>query len=100
MKQLNAFEHGRAFEQVFSTPSGFIVVAAEVCIEQDVLTLENVLVEPLETRQLRVGLSALLRLRRTVVDAARMQGYTTVVIDGWRVSGRNPHRQVHLRGRL
>ncbi len=100
MPEFNAFEHGREFEHIFQTASGLMVLATIAYISGAVLTLENVLIEPLETRQLRVGVPALLALRRFVLDAAREQGYTTVVVEGWRISGRNPQRQVHLRGQL
>ena len=89
------FVSGQTFSKVFPSQKGWISVAAEVLLDGKTLYLKDVDFVPLETKWLPIGVAGNLAIRHALMARARQEGYTKIVIDGVRISGRNPNRLIH-----
>ena len=70
-----------------------MTLAAEVTIaSDDTIVFSNVDYRPLHTKELRVSVEETRRFEKQLLAHARAQGYTTIVFEGERTSGRNPFR--------
>jgi len=93
------FVDGTTFFEVFDTPQGRVLVLGEVVVRGQIVTLENVLIEPMDTVRLDVGPAEIFHIRRNLLQRARSEGYTYLEIAGMRMSGANPHRPLRIGSR-
>lgn len=72
---------------------------ATLRLTSDTVQLDDLLIEPLQTKQLHVGPKAFFDIRRQLLDRVTAEGYTDLVLQGRRTSGANPGRPVQIRRR-
>lgn len=101
MRELDRwFLPGEVFWQTILTRSGWIVISARVQIDGPRLALTDFDWKPLHTKFLAIGVGESLAIRTLLLLRAKQEGYTTLVVDGTRTSGRNPNRPVRYERRL
>jgi hypothetical protein len=93
------FVDGEEFTASFLAAAGWITLAAKVIVRGDTVILSNLDYRPLHTKVLRIPVRETLMFEKQVLAHARSQGYTTVVFEGERTTGRNPFRAIRYERR-
>ena len=86
------FVNGESYSKIVETEQGWIGFIADVSIQGGELVLGNISIEPMHTKLIQIGAKASLQMRRQVLEEARREGYTTIVMEGVRLKTGKPKR--------
>ncbi|MDP9364527.1 MAG: hypothetical protein M3Q10_09950 [Chloroflexota bacterium] len=88
------FRHGERFAHELAFPEGVLRLVGTVGVDREgrLLLLWDVDIRPTAGGQLAIGPANVRRLFATVCALAVADGFDTLVVNGYRISGANPRR--------
>jgi len=92
------FLHGQLFTHLVSFPQGTVSVKGIVDVDHGSRTLRlwDVDISPVPTGRLDVGASGVRQVFAAICALAVPDGFDTLIVNGYRISGANPNRDVEL----
>ena len=91
-----AFKGGQLFEKVFDTSQGKVGFLSETIINGKTLHLKDIVIEPVKTGVLKVGIKEVSALKEQLITQTRAAGFDKLILTGERLTGANPGKIVEL----
>lgn len=91
---MREFIDGAFFEKTFPIADGWMVTSGDVRINGTSVCLNEFDFQPLDRPLFPIGVGGTLSILKALLELARAEGYTRLVVEGKRISGRNPQRRV------
>jgi len=90
------FTNGLLFEKVFETSQGKVGFLAETLVNGKILHLKDIVIEPVKTGFLKVGIKEVSALKDQLIAESRVAGFDTLILTGERLTGANPGKIVEI----